>query len=562
MHTAILVSLGCFLLALTLAALGYKIYNDKKSVDGGWSRWSAYSECSVPCGGGTKERTRTCTNPSPKNGGKECVGDDTETAVCNQQPCPASKQTSSESAQQPAATQTSTPSAVPGSSTTSSQQPTSSTATTATPASNSMSTSDTGSPTTTSGTASITTTTTTPASSTVPVSAPESTSTQQPTVWANGGWSDWSVDGVCDRPCGVGSQREKRTCLKPNGTGCEGPDTRQVQCNVHACPIDGGLTGWQDATTCSKTCGGGVKTLTRSCTAPVPQNGGKGCPETEPLTKTVACNEEPCPIAGGWSNWINDPTSTCSKTCGGGTIQQKRYCNAPAPQHGGAACVGSDTQITDCNTQPCPIDGGWTGWMDSGTCSKPCEGGEMLQVRTCTNPTPQHQGKDCVGPTTQTVPCNTGSCSWKLQNQRSPELCLYAASMGTATDLNSRTRWKPCATPDDLPAYWQFQPVGTDPSVFMLHNKGFNGCLKRPVNSTKVPVVPCNAADTYQHWKLNLDGTMRNQGVLSSDTYPNYASLVNRSYARPPEVGITTLDVWTNDSNAERFAKTQPKLLT
>jgi|GEM_PF-2840253 len=36
---------------------------------GGWSDWSA---CNASCGGGTQ--TRTCTNPSPANGGAQCSG--------------------------------------------------------------------------------------------------------------------------------------------------------------------------------------------------------------------------------------------------------------------------------------------------------------------------------------------------------------------------------------------------------------------------------------------------------------------------------------------------------
>jgi hypothetical protein len=56
-------------------------------IDGGWSEWSC-GECSVPCGSGTKTCNRTCTNPAPDNGGKNCDGLSYGEQVCNTQACP------------------------------------------------------------------------------------------------------------------------------------------------------------------------------------------------------------------------------------------------------------------------------------------------------------------------------------------------------------------------------------------------------------------------------------------------------------------------------------------
>jgi hypothetical protein len=50
------------------------------SVNGGWSGWGA---CSATCGGGTQ--TRTCTNPTPTNGGLPCSGSSSQS--CNTQAC-------------------------------------------------------------------------------------------------------------------------------------------------------------------------------------------------------------------------------------------------------------------------------------------------------------------------------------------------------------------------------------------------------------------------------------------------------------------------------------------
>ncbi|KAL9952094.1 hypothetical protein ACROYT_G039301 [Oculina patagonica] len=62
--------------------------NGPCAVDGGWSNFGDWSECSVTCGRGIKERSRTCTNPPPAHGGKDCVGNNKEKQECNTVHCP------------------------------------------------------------------------------------------------------------------------------------------------------------------------------------------------------------------------------------------------------------------------------------------------------------------------------------------------------------------------------------------------------------------------------------------------------------------------------------------
>lgn len=53
-------------------------------VDGVWSAWSVWSNCTlVQCGVGNKTRTRSCDSPSPSEGGKTCEGDPAESETCD-----------------------------------------------------------------------------------------------------------------------------------------------------------------------------------------------------------------------------------------------------------------------------------------------------------------------------------------------------------------------------------------------------------------------------------------------------------------------------------------------
>ncbi|XP_052037878.1 A disintegrin and metalloproteinase with thrombospondin motifs 13 isoform X2 [Apodemus sylvaticus] len=56
-------------------------------------------------------------------------------------------------------------------------------------------------------------------------------------------------------------------------------------------------------------------------------------------------------VHGHWSSW--GPHSPCSRSCGGGVITRRRWCNNPRPAFGGRACVGEDLQAKMCNTQAC-----------------------------------------------------------------------------------------------------------------------------------------------------------------------------------------------------------------
>ena len=57
-------------------------------VDGEWSNWSAYGDCSVTCGNGSRTRSRECNSPEPSGGGSPCSGKSQQTVECKETTCP------------------------------------------------------------------------------------------------------------------------------------------------------------------------------------------------------------------------------------------------------------------------------------------------------------------------------------------------------------------------------------------------------------------------------------------------------------------------------------------
>ncbi|NXK97014.1 HMCN1 protein, partial [Formicarius rufipectus] len=230
------------------------------------------------------------------------------------------------------------------------------------------------------------------------------------TVQVHGGYSSWLEWRPCSVSCGRGLQQRVRQCNDPvpanGGRGCRGPDTDVRVCHGEPCPVDGGWSEWGPWEECSRSCGQGSRSRSRSCSAPLAQHGGQPCPGS--AAESVPCSVRPCPVDGEWSPWL--PWGPCSVTCGKGTQNRARLCASPAPAHGGAPCHGPDTQLQLCQRQRCPVDGRWSPWGSWSACGVSCGGGSRQRTRRCSDPAPQFGGHRCEGSDTHVDFCNSDPC--------------------------------------------------------------------------------------------------------------------------------------------------------
>ena len=104
------------------------------------------------------------------------------------------------------------------------------------------------------------------------------------------------------------------------------------------CKVDCEMHGWGSWGSCSKTCGGGTKTRSRSVKTQ-PKNGGSSCPTT---SESTSCNTQACPVdcAGSWGGWKYH-SSQCKNGNWRYTTYKRDYTVTTQPAHGGKACPSS-----------------------------------------------------------------------------------------------------------------------------------------------------------------------------------------------------------------------------
>uniref|UniRef100_H3AY29 Sema5A/B-like TSP-1 type 1 domain-containing protein n=1 Tax=Latimeria chalumnae TaxID=7897 RepID=H3AY29_LATCH len=347
------------------------------SRNGAWTVWSSWAQCSTTCGIGFQVRQRSCSNPTPRYGGRVCVGQSREERFCNENnPCPLPMFWSSwgpwnkcsaecgggiHSRQRNCENGNSCPGCA--------------------------------------------------------VEYKTCNSEPCPEVRRNTPWSPWMPINITQN----GARQEQRfryTCRaqladphnlqfgkkKTESRLC--PSEGSSDCETDSLVgdllsgkpfsrvVSGGWAAWGLWSSCSRDCETGFRNRKRMCTSPEPKNGGLPC--VGPAMEYQNCNPQPCPVKGSWSCW--SPWSQCSTTCGGGHYQRTRTCTNPAPSNGGDICIGLHTEEALCNTHPC--EGGWSDWSEWSLCS---EEGLQRRSRYCEIHNPALS--QCIGNSTQYQTC-------------------------------------------------------------------------------------------------------------------------------------------------------------
>ncbi|XP_033639811.1 SCO-spondin-like [Asterias rubens] len=418
------------------------------TTDGNWSPWGAWADCDVTCNGGTSFRYRNCSDPPPKNGGKECEGVPIETKACNSQKCENNCQGGriydevcatrcpSTCADLQVGSLCIEESCEPGC-----RCP------------DDMLEQD--------GEC-ILQRTCDCWDADGNRHAPGSVTTEdcQNCTCLNGrytcdelpcavdcGWTLWSRWTSCSKTCGSGSQMRFRSANNPlafnGGLECIGESQEEQTCNIDDCPsgcihgnktyaegelvskdtcntctctgsyvnctaniCDGGWSTWSPWSMCNASCNGGVTVRSRSCSMPPPSNGGAGC-EGESM-ETEECNVDPCPVVGGWCSWAS--WTDCSEDCNTGYQERVRVCDCPPAEYGGRECEGVDSEDAGCNTDPCPVDCELNEWSEWNSCSASCDGGTSQRFRNITVPA-QYGGEKCEGALVETIQCGVEPCT-------------------------------------------------------------------------------------------------------------------------------------------------------
>ncbi|XP_005404818.1 PREDICTED: SCO-spondin [Chinchilla lanigera] len=264
-------------------------------------------------------------------------------------------------------------------------------------------------------------------------------------------WSPWTPWSECSASCGPARRHRHHFCsstpsVAPSSQAllhasaaptplCPGPEAEEEPCLLPACDRAGGWGPWGPWSSCSRSCGGGLRSRTRACDQPPPEGLGLFC--EGPQAQGETCQAQPCPVTNCTAIegakfspcgppcphscddlvhcvWRCQPGCYCPRgqvLSADGTIcvhpghcgcldlltgERHRPGTQLARPDGCNHCTCLEGRL-NCTDLPCPVPGSWCLWSEWAACSQPCRGQARTRSRACACPTPQHGGAPCPG---------------------------------------------------------------------------------------------------------------------------------------------------------------------
>ncbi|PAV62373.1 hypothetical protein WR25_23881 [Diploscapter pachys] len=244
------------------------------------------------------------------------------------------------------------------------------------------------------------------------------------------GWAEWTEWNHCSTTCGRGSQARYRKCITSDGRlsfTCPEKNIEVRMCDAGPCNGFGIWGAWSEFSSCSTSCGPGTMVRQRMCIRETCDGSGY---------ERQSCNLATCPTVsstGEWEQWTG--WSECSTVCGGGLRSRSRYCR-------GYGCVGQNNEQERCNQQPCAATnyGDWSQWSAWSTCSATCGTGVKRRTRYC-------RSGNCPGNFKESMICNEGDCQNRNAQWGGKRPLISPYFGGKVVDSEVRRRSSPAPSP-------------------------------------------------------------------------------------------------------------------
>ncbi|XP_064606155.1 semaphorin-5B-like [Liolophura sinensis] len=154
-------------------------------------------------------------------------------------------------------------------------------------------------------------------------------------------------------------------------------------------------------TSCSVTCGSGIRSRNRKCDSPNQDMAAKIALALLKMIRSVKVPGLVQLTADGRPGRVTPPVTQYGAAGKPGHRIRTRSCTNPRPRFGGRFCKGNSFLSLEClNDEGCPVNGEWCRWSKWSPCIATCKSllnhlAYERRERTCSCPFPKNGGKTC-----------------------------------------------------------------------------------------------------------------------------------------------------------------------